>query len=635
MEVRRRKVRVTLLYLVLTGMLIVAASILAHQVITEEVIGRGRLSDGLLGWLPFVQSRRVDGVRVAVLRSEQTAEYFSRLAEEEDRDPQEARKNYLAISEFWKDYFQRRRFEVETISDQQLTSSLEEYSMLLVPMVHCLSEDQIQAIKDFLALRRGVVLTHISGSRDEYGEERSWSLTADVMGGEPEFLITREREPRSLHLLSELPVIAQAPPAFELEVEIFDQPLAMRLREDRIKPAAVWAPEGRPLPTVSPDRKAGIAFGEYLGGRVAWLGFSAQSVVSGDPEMWEAFNSVINNSVDWAASRMVAGKAAWPQHQAAAAFSVMPEGDFARAAELWGTFDRRDISAAFFLTPRQTEINRVIVDELSARAEFALQTDFSPTAAGGRENAEELNSLLRPALQEVSSRTEREPRGFSLPTHERIDFTQLAYLDLDYAWITGEHGRAPRFVPMQLQPLFRRRRHAPILIFQSGRDDRWLAEEEEKPPEAIIESIDLDFNRSKSLGGLYSLSLHAHLSGTAEFRELLDQWLETLPRDEVWLVSPGEIAQWWRQRQQITYSITERGRGRTTLMVSNEGNKTVPEFRLFLYPPRLPASLRIRAERIRVDVPEHTIDRDQNRIELLFEEFAARENKTFYLDLNY
>lgn len=636
MEMRNRKVRVTFLYLFLIGMLIVAVSLLAHRVITEEMISRGGAGRAIVNWLPFVEPRLVDGVRVGVLRSEQTADFFAELAHEEGRDGREARENYLAVADFWEDYFVRRQMAVERISDHDLVDSIDHFSLLVLPMAHCLSKPQIEAVKDFLAQRRGVLFTHISGNRGVEGEERSWSLTGDVVGGEPSFLVSRGDQPRRLHLLSAVPVAANAPPAFELAVHAYDQPIGIRLRETRSRVAGMWAEEGELLPKGVPEQEAGMAFGDYLGGRFAWFGFSVQSVAAVEPEMWRVFDSILDNAVDWTASRMVIGKAPWPRHQAAAAFAVVPERGFVQAADLRKTFNRHQITPGFFLHPRQALVNRVIIEEIAGDVEFALQTDLLEEDIQETESADQVGSLLRSGRDEIKNQAGAETLGFNIPIEGEIDFQQLADSGFDYAWIYDEHRRAPKFIPVSMQPLFRRHRYAPVLLFQGGRSDRYLMEKEGRSrPEEVIRAMRDDFNRNKRLGGLYSLTLHSHLSGGTAFREELDKWLEELPRDEVWVASPGEIARWWRSYEQITVSVMERGRGSLTLLISNESSESVPGLRLHLYPAAMPETLRIRAERIYVPVPDYRIDREKRQIEFKFEELSGRENRTYYLDFSY
>ncbi len=631
MDVRTRKVRVTFLYLFLIGMLIIAASLVAHRLVSQEMLRQDGSLRGMFEWLPFVSSRRVPGVRVAILRSEQTARFLVGMAVAEDRDGEETRIAYQSIADFWQSYFRRRQIEAEIISDHDLEIGLNRFNLLIVPMAHCLSESQIQGVKDFLSQRRGVILTHISGNRDADGVERDWSLTGDVVGGTPYFLPLRDDRPQRLQLLAEIPITLNAPTAFELMVHGYNQLIGMNLRESRGHAAGLWADGGRVLPGGPFEEHAGMVQGYYLGGRFAWFGFDAQSVDS-PSEMWQTFGTVMDDAIDWATHRTVIGKAPWPEHRAAVTFAIDPRQDFVRAAELQRAMTRRGVRPGFFVNARQAAINRMILAEIAPYVEFALQLDLPNPELLESGQSRNLEALIRTQVNELNEYMDAPFVGFSLPEAGRLDIDRLARLGFEYIWIDEERRLSPKYSHLTMQPLFSRRR-APVLIYENwlgrreGRDDA-----EAGRPEQVVEAMRSELRRKVRLGGVYTIKLRSDRHGSPTYVSLLDRWLSELPREQVWVAAPGEIASWWRMHENLKLDMLETAPGRMTLKISNEGRDAVPRFRVFIYPSRLPDNVVIRAERIYVPIPDYRLERELERVELVVERMGGRENRTYYID---
>lgn len=635
MELRARKVRVTLLYLLVVGLLIVVTSIYAYTTINRFLSGSGSARDLFGEWVPFLKGERVLGVRVAVLQSEQTADFMASMAGDRPQAARQIRENYLQIAEYWERQMASRNIDVEVISDADLLDGMAAYNVLVLPVVHCMSEAQIDAVKDFLRQRKGVIMTHMSGSRDANGEERSWSLTGDVTGGDLTFSPRqdRSREGRFLFLSGETPLAANRSPAFPLRVHDFDEPIALGIRERRSQMAGVWQDYLLPV-AGDPRRDVAVAYGDYMGGRFVWFGFSAQSVAS-TPEMWATFENLIADATNWLAYRSVIGKGTWPQSRAAASFAIKVQQDLPGAENLAETFFSEGIPAAVLVQPESVAISRAALSQMDESMEVIPFLSISEERIRAGDDME-IAGQLQAGRSEIVEQLRRPVEGFSLLAEpQRESFDRLNRLDFEYLWIVGKYHPAPRLAPVIRDPLFARIK-PPVMIYQSSRGDDIMNIDGSSPDRgASFEEIwKRDFDRIQALGTYYGFTLHGERSGARRHQERIRSWLRHVASGDVWIASPAELARWWRQYEMVQLRLVE-GPQRLTVMVSNEGRETVEQIRVFIYPPRLPESVDISAERIRTPIPDYTINRRAQRVELLVTDLRRRENRTYYVELNY
>jgi len=635
MELRARKVRVTLLYLVVVGLLIVATSFYAYTTINRFLSGSRSGGDVVSDWLPFLRGDTVLGVRVAILRSEQTADFMASLAGDSPQRRLRARENYLEIAEYWRRQMTSRNIEAEVISDADLLNGLASFNVLILPVVHCMSEAQMDAVKHFLRQRKGVIMTHMSGNRDAAGRERNWSLTRDITGGEVVFTPRQDQsgEGRTLFLSGETPLGANRSPGFPLRIHDYDEPIVLGLRERRTRMAGVWQDYLFPVPG-DPERDVGVAYGDYMGGRFVWLGFSAQSVAS-TPEMWATFEGLLADATDWVANRSVIGKGTWPRTRAAASFAIKVQQDLSGAENLTQSFSSEGVPAAVLVQSESVAVSRATLSQMDATMEII---PFLSIAAERLRAGDDLEivSQLQVARSEVNEQLRRPVDGFALLAEpQRESFDRINRLDFEYLWVTGKYHPAPRLAPVLRDPLFVRVR-APVMIYPSVRGDEILGSNGAAPSLSMPfeEQWKRDFDRIHTLGTFYGMTLHSERSGSQRYQNGIRSWLRHVSSGDVWIASPLDLARWWRQYEKVQLRLIE-GPQRLTVMVSNEGREAVEQIRVFIYPPRLPESVDITAERIRTPIPDYAINRRDQRIELMVTNLRRRENRTYYVEMVY
>ncbi|MCD8481915.1 MAG: beta-galactosidase trimerization domain-containing protein [Verrucomicrobia bacterium] len=577
---------------------------------------------------------------MAILQSGYTAEHLARALKTEE-EKQAVRRNFQELSRFWRQQFAARRINADIINDRQLLTDLYRYNVLVLPLVHCMSDEQIEAVKAFVDANKGVLMTHISGNRDEEGTERHWSLTEDITGGRPIFDL-RLREGSTFHQMHSIgltPITANLAPGAPISIASFDAPLRLRLREGRVFPAAVWLPVDE-MHTGRVREDTAIAFGEYLGGRFVWMGFTVNGV-GPQRKNWERVDRIIDNAIQWVSHRAVMSTMPWPEGRPVATFAIKAERDIARGASVQRVFAEKGIRPALLLSPDNLSINQMLLQSMRDSVEFGLHLDITKERQKeGFDTAFE--QRLQRGRNEFRSILEIDVTSFNLAVrpepginHTLDKFLRMGY---EFLWIDENDSYAPEIPPIYNQPLFRRLR-TPVLFFQSGNPAKLYPDFNPNQEWSTAQRRDLlstwirDFEFTRSLNALHTGILPASAVGTDATLPILSEFLQHVRGSGAWLASPSEVAEQWRHHESLRARLIESAR-MLTIIVSNDSNVALPPFRLRIFPGRMSSSVSVRAERIYVSIPEHVINTSEGYIDLIFSDLGRRENRIYYVELN-
>ncbi len=638
MEVRTRKVRITLFYLVALSVLIGSISIFLYNLINREVSGEDSSILTIFDRLPFTGTEKIRGIRVAVLRSQQSADYIADTMEEyETGDPLAARAAYLELAGFWERQLRQQRLNIEIIGDADLLTELGRFNLLVLPAAYALSDEQVDAVKAFLAQRKGVIMTHITGNRDKFGLDRGWTLTEDVTGGRllPMHAAKAkddDRLNRYLFFATGNALSAQIAPAYSLPVATFDYPVRINVLENRAKVVAAWEDPGG-LPPLQMKENAGALLGDYRGGRFVWLGFTSHSVAN-MPEVWPNFSRILTNAVNWAGYRAVVCKAAWPSQQLAATVGLVNDQSVFVSEGIIGQLNSSGFTPGLFLRNAESATLPLGAEAFLSKVELAPQLDIERIDSEAPLNTKTLGqlNLIEKAMQDVF---DTQITGFSSPFEINRSTESLGELDFDFVWLLNKPGTSPqvaRPITKNRSLLFRKPPPPLVFIPQGARSDQTLIRETApENSEALLESMKQDFRRIENLGGLYSISLHPQLLAAPKYSDFLDDWLGFLSNKPVWRASPMELTDWWRLYEGLQINAEQEGR-RVVLQVSNDGGKTIERIRLYLFSPTAAERISITAERIRTPIPTYIFDRENDRIEITLEDMDPGENRTYFIE---
>jgi hypothetical protein len=256
---------------------------------------------------------------------------------------------------------------------------------------------------------------------------------------------------------------------YRFKVSGFDQPIRMNIREQRTQPAAVWLPTDD-LRTGLLRDDAAMAYGNYLGGRFVWFGFTAQGIPTID-DFWERFDTIIGNAINWTSRRSIADRLPWPDADHAVTFALRSGRDLNRSISLARHFIQRDIRPALVLDKNTLPVNELALRDIRDSVEFIpLMPVDAEVVREGLDNT--FDQRLNRARNNFRDALSYNVRGFNLPiepkrTGENSGFDRFQRMGYDYIWI-GRNGRySPDLPVIAHQPIFRRL-ISPVFIYQNS-----------------------------------------------------------------------------------------------------------------------------------------------------------------------
>ncbi len=626
----KRKVKVTFFYLLLVGGIIVSASILIHRVIGERGDAPRAGLREMFEFLPFISREPVRGINVAILRSGFTADYIRSIS----NDPA-SEDNYNQMSELWLDYLQRANIRSSVITDSDIIAGLDEYNLLILPMTICLSQQQITSIKRFLSQGRGVILTHASGNRDQRGNLRQWSLASDLTGsGGFHFLHPGEEgNIATLVTSGESPITAGMAPGRQIRVHTYDSPAGIKLLEPRVRSFGFWQDDNvRFAPIEHTDKDVAAARGAYMSGRFVWLGFTMRSVADLDGS-WGMFNVILQNALNWTTHKTVASKGTWPAGQGGAAvFAVKAEYDFLEALNIVTYFKLLGIEPMVFIAPDPADINLAAIHRISANAELA---PFFPPESEVISMAQgEIERILRAVSSSMDAEFNVGSEGFLLCGEEK-ETTALINAAFrsrtGYVWLTGSYNILPKLLRSGLpQPVFRRRNH-PVFFFGNANSLLKYYEYGLNNPGVLLRDIKKEMENVMRSEGILPVIIQPEHIRRSDLEKIMPDFLEYLRENDVMTLSVLETSDWWRNYENIQISAEEDRPRRISIIISNTGVSSMPAMKVYIYPSSMPSEIRIQAEKIRIPVPNHTLDHENGRIILDIENLSAAESRTYFI----
>ncbi len=625
----RRKLKVTFFYLALVGCMLMLSSIFVHRMISEQVNGQRAGIARLIESLPFFSSPKVKGINAAILQSTYTSEYLQRISE----DPQ-ASENYLSLSYLWLDYLERANIEAAIIGDMQILNGLQDFNLLILPMTICLSEPQVREIKRFLSQGRGVILTHAAGNRDERGSLRQWSLTSDLTGSRGLHFFGPEAGSAQIPLrtMGITPVTAGMPPGRKISIHTYDSPAGIELREDRVKAAAFWEnPRKGYAPAEHTPAVTPIAYGNYMGGRFVWFGFTMRSVADIE-ESWGRFNIIMDNTLKWTTRKALAAKGTWPGGEnAAAVFAVRTEENFLEALNMIVYLKSLGLNPAAIIPASPTEINLPSIHRIASEAPIV------PYLISGPEFEDQTQAEKERTLKGIKAGLEGEldttVDGIAIKeTDYDITLINAAFrLRMSYVWLQSEHAILPRMrtagVP---QPVFRRL-NQPVFFYGSSR-----AAERQRDYGALRHTIFLRDMRNElediiRTNGMFALIVRPEEMRQDDLARIMPDFVEYMRKKNVFTASLPQMSTWWRNYENVQISAEEERPGRISLIISNTGNERIPEMKIYVYPSSIPQEIRIQSEKIGDPIPEYVIDRENKRFVLDITNMSRNESRTYFI----
>jgi hypothetical protein len=590
------------LRLAIGATLLLVAQVAVYLLILEDTVG----GVSLLRAAPAPDPSMTLDARVVLLRSDATARLLSG-------------ETYELRLRAWSEALSGLGVPHEVVRERALGSELRGATALVLPGAACLGEGEREAVRAFLKRGRGVVATGAVGSRDADCSWRGWDFLEELTGGEH---AESAAPPGAVYAAFRGDGFSQAalPAGYRLELP-FQQLVTMHSPHPAAH-AADW--RLRPLDTDRAEVSALVTHGTSGTGRVVWLGFDESGVGRREPPQL-LLESYLATSALWASRQPIATVATWPARRPAAATVVVVAGhDDRRLAALSGVLREGRVPATY------------VFDDAKPRFGEGWRGDIATTGGPGEPFAGQPLVRQRDRLSEARRLLAASVPGGRLtglmPAAGATDAATIhAAAAEGLAYTLGELTSL-RATPERVEvgsPLLSVLPGTPVVrFFQVASDDQEALASTGDPGAYWTAELD----RIVELGGLYPLTLHADLAGSAELLDGVRAVLSEASRRGAWIASAADVAQWWNAREGLHVSATRLSPYRVQVDLSNHGQEHARDVVVSVELPYAPRRLSLRSPVMQLRLPK--TEQQGEVLRLHFPDVAPQSNHTYVVSLD-
>lgn len=534
----------------------VAVPVLVYLTLME-VLGWPLPSAGVLGAVSHVAP---SGDRVYLYASPANQAYFSKIG-----------GSHETLLLPWRNYFQDRKREFSEIRDvSKLTAA--QGSVLILPSVVALDDDERAAIAAFRARGGSILSTWATGTRNSKGDWVGWQFL-EGLGAKMVGEIPADADVRQLVLNGESPVSHTLPAGQRTWMDKTAEPL-LRFKGDMVAGRFMnWA-------RLVDDERRGegaVVFTETTAN--ATTASSRVAVFSFAETAWESHPLVtyqlIDDTLKWLQREPAIILAAWPDGKRAAQVIQMDtEEGFPNALPFASMMRAFNYRATFYVLTSVGKQFPDVLKNLAADFEVGYHADVHDGFKGQSIPTQERRLLtMRQEMSSVLSDI-KPMTGFRAPTESYDGTTEQLLQKVGIRHHAADparsEGRLPVFAKLEgVDP-----KNGLVVLPRTQRDDINLAQQNlsvEQTSKALIDDFDLVFDS----GALGWLSVHSqNFNADGVLIKAMPSYLAHLnrSRNSLWLASAGQVADWWRERERFKLSSSYSGK-RLLFDISIKGDK--------------------------------------------------------------
>jgi peptidoglycan/xylan/chitin deacetylase (PgdA/CDA1 family) len=620
-----KKFKINQLTILLTGLLILAGSVLVYVFILKGVYGR--FSNAEL--LPDFNAVKkvVFGVepKVAILYSK----YTENMLPEGDTWVNDN-------IETWSKFIGESKYKYDIIDDHDIEKGkLFNYELLIIPGTKSLSDKEIVQIKEFVNDGGSIFASGGIASFSEIGKWRGWEFLSEVFGVK----FTKEMNDSDytkIHTLrGGLSLTANIPSGYPLKIATWDRPIAVEVLDPRTIQASFWYNyrlEGG-LTREEIKKTAGIVYGNYGSGRFVWLGFDINSVV-GIQEDYIYFDRFFQNCMHWLTYMPIAYIKNWPgDYDAAAVITLVLSNDIQNVDNLLPILSGEKVKAAFFINASTAIQNENLVRSLTKYGEIGAISDI-----GYLESTDDtLNHLDDPVTQfqkiqyaknTIESISKSKVNGF-LPYYGLFDNNTLrALINTKYNYIFTD-SLTDRSVPRTIVLGDNR----VSILTKTARDDYEVIRDYNLTnTDFQFYTYQEDVDRILFEKGMYVFKIHTPFQCKPGYVGVIDSVIKDLKRKNFWIATPSEIQQWYSSRDRLEIRTEKRGDSRAAVNISNPGNFTVNNLVIEVDLNNRAKNISLETEIIGTKEASFRHQNGSNKVYLYINNLKAGESRTYYVD---
>ncbi|MDZ7623350.1 MAG: hypothetical protein U5J96_02745 [Ignavibacteriaceae bacterium] len=605
-------------FLFLTGLIVLIFSALVYLLIIRTVYGRFSASqlvpnvkavnDLLFGTFPST----------AILNSDYTKNI---LAEESSWFDDNLKT--------WQKSLRNLDIKYQLINDEDVElGRIDEYHLIVLSGCKSLSEREVIQLKKYLENGGSIFATGGTGSYSEDGKWRGWDFLSDVFGITFRKEIGDDDRTKIHTLRGGLPVTANIPTGFPLNIATWDHPIAAEVLDPRTTQVSFWYNHQLEDGLVREGIKetAGIVYGNYGKGRFVWMGFEINSVL-GRQDDYVYFDRLFNNCISWLTYKPIAYLRNWPNgYRGAAMLAPIISDSLQNINYLLSVLGETKTKATFFVSPSIAGQDPQLIKSLVNFGEVAAFINFE----FGNANSDK-NTLLKSISDDknlLEKITGASVDGIYPSVNVSSENILKTLMASEFKYFITD-SLDDRSVPKTIK----RKDEKIISISRSVRDDHNVIRDFNLTERDFqFYSYQEDVDRIAFEGGLYLFKMHLDYQCTPQNIEVVSDLIRDIKSKDYWIATASEIAEWSDKKEFIELRTQKRGSSRVAVTITNFGSFNIN----YLV---VDVDLNQKAEKVSLDTEIIGTKKAQYKhkdgsqfVFLLIDELTAGESRTYYID---
>lgn len=617
--------KVNQLFIILSGLIILASAILIYYFILRGVYGRFETSDLIPKSEVIEDFLFGKEPEVGILYSKYT----------ENTLPTGSTWLNDNIST-WKKFLTNLNLKYEVISDQAIENGNHlKYKLIILPGTKSMSENEALQLKKYLENGGSVFATGSIATFSDDGKWKGWEFLNQVFGLKFSYELKPDEYTKIHTICGSLPITANIPTGFPLKIATWDRPMAVEVLDPRTTQASFWynyrMDEG--LVREEIKKSAGIAYGSYGAGRFMWMGFELNSII-GVQEDYVYFERLFNNSIKWLTYSPIAYVRDWPTGYEAAAI-VMPvlTDDINNIKNALPIIKEEGIAPTFFVDPSTAEINKQIIRQISMLGEVGAIVDIGYLSSVN-DRINKLNSYsdqlskINSAKISLEKITGNRVTGL-LPYFGLFDQNTInAVINSGFKYILTD-SLTDRSVP---KTIIRGDKRI-VSMTKTARDDYEVIRNYGLTlPEFQFYTYQEDLDRVLFEGGMYVFKFHTEYQCQPDYVNVIRDVIKDLKKKKFWITTASEIQEWYEKRDYIEIRADRRGKTRVALKISNPGVDAINNLVVDLDLNDFAYNVNISSEIIGTKPASVKHNPGSQMIYLYIDDLKAGESRLYYLD---
>lgn len=469
-----------------------------------------------------------------------------------------------SIVDAWRDMLAKIDARV-VVEPSHALSLARRADVVVIPSSPCLSLATRELLDNARARGQGIILTGRAGTEDAACRPIGFGLVIDATRAS-RAAVLNDRPMVYVSFPVGSPLAADIPPGARVDLKPASQ-VALRVRSrDAIYTDYSLQPQPAEKQVLL---DVAVTRGRYGKSRLVYWGFELRDAAS-QPWNLEVLRLLVRNSVAWAASLPVVRAEPWPRGKlAAAAFAQDVEDRFANSRHALDSLKSAGVPATYFLTSNLALRNSNVAHDLNEAGEVGTHSE-NHRRLGGLP-LEVQRRRLDVTQQELTYLFGQRVRGLRPPEEQFDSATMAAWVASGGTYLFGANdsrAAAPELLRVGHDTL--------VLLGRVGGDDFAMAARGRNSNDDMTGAFVDEFEQAKAQGGLYVLSYHSQLLGTPERVPVLARVARRLAADTtVWIATTGAIAQWWKNRADLTLTAAARGNQGIDVTIRNVGSHFV------------------------------------------------------------